>query len=647
MSRRPPPKEGMVRGSRDESSRSAKSAAQRNRAGAAKVRRDSPRLNHDELDPDEEFIAPTRERRAPAWRSRSGLMPVIALVGRPNVGKSTLFNQLTRTRDALVADVPGLTRDRQYGIGRVGDFAYFVVDTGGLDVVTDEIEARMGDQTARAIEEADCVVFMVDGRSGVTTGDHEIAARLRRSGRNALLVMNKTDGLDPDVAASDAHALGMGQPLPIAAAHGRGVRTLMNEICTRLAASEVLVPASVDERLAFEFDNDDQIKAFGDSPDLISESASFAEGAADGVRETPKKTPDHTSDSLAILDEAPSEPESDLNRARMADLAVETPNVKVLGPSGAANAGPLDSKGRRLLAPATLEDWPGIRVALVGRPNVGKSTLTNRLLGEDRVVATPIAGTTRDSIFIPFEREGEVYTLIDTAGIRRRGRVSEVIEKFSVVKTLQAIEAAHVVVFVLDSRAEIADQDAHLLGLVLEAGRALVIAVNKWDGLDEESRDRIRSELERKLGFVRYARLRFVSALHGTNVGHLFADIREAHASAFLRIPTPRLTRLMESALAAHPPPLVRGRRIKLRYAHQGGQNPPLLVFHGNQVDEIPGAYKRYLENFFRQQLALVGTPLRLEFRGGENPFAGRRNTLTPRQIVKRRRMMKHVKKGR
>jgi len=474
------------------------------------------------------------------------MIPVIALVGRPNVGKSTLFNQLTRSRDALVADLPGLTRDRQYGIGRVGGFPYMVVDTGGLSGEDETMDVAMAQQTRQAIAEADLVLLMVDARSGLTALDDAIARGLRSDGVRTMLVANKTDGLDIDSATVEFHSLGLGPIQPIAAAHGRGVTALMHRV----------------------------------------------------------------------------QEELDIQRAQS-------------GEDGEATAGDAEA----------LDRWPGIRVALVGRPNVGKSTLINRLLGEERVLATPIAGTTRDSIFIPFSRDGHEYTLIDTAGVRRRGRVHETVEKFSVIKTLKAIEAAHVVIMVLDAQAGIADQDAHLLGMVLDAGRALVLAVNKWDGLEPETREMVRQDLERKLGFLRFARLRLVSALHGTNVGHLLEDVREAHASAFVALSTPQLSRLLESAVAEHQPPLVGHRRIKLRYAHQGGQNPPVIVIHGNQTEALPASYKRFLENFFRTHLRLVGTPLRLEFKTGKNPFAGRRNVLTERQQRKRKRLLRHVKR--
>lgn len=464
------------------------------------------------------------------------MKPVIALVGRPNVGKSTLFNQLTRSRDALVADLPGLTRDRQYGTGRVGGFGYMLVDTGGLSGEAETLDTLMARQTRQAIQEADLVLFLVDGRDGLTAADEAIATELRGFGKPVLLVLNKTDGVDPDAAAAEFHALGLGNPLPIAAAHGRGIAGLMQTVKGHLPYLE---------------DPEDEEK----------------------------------------------------------------------------------------------ERWPGIRIAFVGRPNAGKSTLVNRILGEERLLASDIPGTTRDSVYVPFERDGQVYTLIDTAGVRRRARVKETVEKFSVVKTLQAVEAAHVVIFLLDARQGVAEQDAHLLGMVLEAGRALVVAVNKWDGLTPEARDRVRADVALKLPFLDFAEYRFISALHGTGVGDLFGAVQRAHEAAAVKVSTGELTRLLERAVSEHQPPLVRGRRIKLRYAHQGGRNPPVFVIHGNQTERLPGSYKRYLSNFFRQQLQLVGTPIRMEFRTGENPYADRRNTLTPRQQHKRKRLMRHIKK--
>jgi GTP-binding protein len=463
------------------------------------------------------------------------MIPVIALVGRPNVGKSTLFNRLTRSRDALVAAVPGLTRDRKYGDGKVGERPFIVIDTGGLTGATDDLEGLMAQQSWQAVEEADLVFFMVDGRDGLTPGDELIAAALRRTGKSQLLVVNKTDGVDADTVMADFFALGMGEPHPIAATHGRGVNALIAAAMAQLPAAPEALVATVD---------DDRV-----------------------------------------------------------------------------------------------------RVAVVGRPNAGKSTLINRMLGEERVLAFDMPGTTRDSIFIPFERDATAYTLIDTAGVRRRARVSEVIEKFSVIKTLQAIDAAHVVLLLLDAQQEISDQDASLAGYIAEKGRALIIVVNKWDGLDDYERSNIVDQLERRLPFLYYATTCFISALHGSGVGELFPHIENAYASAMRELPTPALTTMLEKIVQEHQPPMVRGRRIKLRYAHQGGRNPPLIVIHGNQTERVPATYKRYLENAFRAAMKLSGTPIRIEFKTGANPYKDRRNKLTGRQVKRKTRLMRHVKK--
>lgn len=465
--------------------------------------------------------------------------PVIALVGRPNVGKSTLFNYLTRTRDALVANYPGLTRDRQYGRGLVGDRPYIVIDTGGMGEDDEGINRGMQSQARRALTEADGVLLLVDARSGLTAADEELAAALRRMGKPIWLAVNKVDGLDARTAAVDFHALGLGEPAAIAAAHGRGVHQLLDRVLAEL-------PADADAPTAG-------------------------------------------------------------------------------GPGADGDA--------------------GIGVAVVGRPNVGKSTLVNRLLGEERVLVYDLPGTTRDSIFVPFVRDGVAYTLIDTAGVRRRARVHEAVEKFSIVKTLQAIEAANVVIVVLDAQDSVSEQDARLIGHVLDAGRALVIAVNKWDGMEPAQKEHIRRTLGLKLGFVDFAKVHFVSALHGSGTGLLFDAVRRAYAAAHRNLATPRLNAVLADAVAAHPPPLVRGRRIKLRYAHQGGRNPPVIVIHGNQTERLPAAYRRYLESRFRRELDLWGTPVRLEFKTGENPYAGRANRLTPRQQARRQRLMQHVKK--
>lgn len=477
--------------------------------------------------------------------------PVIALVGRPNVGKSTLFNRLTRTRDALVADFPGLTRDRQYGMGRIGPAPYVVVDTGGLGEPDDVTYHDMQRQAIRALDEADVILFLVDAQVGVTPGDEALTRELRQRGKRVWLVMNKVDGVDPDMAAADFHALGLDTPWPIAARQGRGVRQLMDAVLTEILGAS--------------------------APPL------------DEVSETQEETAD--------------------------DDAID------------------------------VEEGRAISVAIVGRPNVGKSTLVNRLIGEERVLVYDMPGTTRDAIHVPFQRDGQAFELIDTAGVRRRARVKETIEKFSVVKTLQAIEAAQVVIMVLDARLEISEQDAHLIGHVIEAGRGLVLAVNKWDGLEPAARERIRRELDVKLGFLDFARPRFISALHGTGVGRLLEEVVQVHTAARRELPTPALNEVLAEAVQAHQPPLVRGRRIKLRYAHQGGRNPPTVVVHGNQTASLPGAYRRYLVNRFRREFDLWGTPVRLELRTGDNPFAGRRNKLTPRQQRKRERMIKRNRK--
>ncbi|MCB1737053.1 MAG: ribosome biogenesis GTPase Der [Gammaproteobacteria bacterium] len=461
------------------------------------------------------------------------MLPVIALVGRPNVGKSTLFNRLTRSRDALVADQPGLTRDRQYGIGRIGERPYVVVDTGGLSGERDGIDVLMEKQAMRAVEEADVVLFLVDANAGLMGEDEEVAQRLRRMGKTLFLVVNKSDRVNENVALGDFYRLGLGEPLPIAAVHGRGVVSLMETVL------EALPEADEDEE---------------------------------------------------------------------------------------------DVAGMKL------------KVAVVGRPNVGKSTLINRIIGEERVLAFDLPGTTRDSIFVPFEREGVNYTLIDTAGVRRRKNVTEVVEKFSIIKTLQAIEQSNVVILVLDAQQGMAEQDVTLAGHVLESGRAVVVAVNKWDGLDKDAREAFRTQLDLRLHFLEFAELYFISALHGTGVGHLLEAVQRADAAAHINLATQDLTRVLEDLVSEHQPPLVNGRRIKLRYAHQGGRNPPIIVIHGNQTERVPDAYKRYLMNRYRTIFKLQGTPIRIEFKSGVNPFAGRRNKLTPHQEYKRKRLMKHVK---
>lgn len=466
------------------------------------------------------------------------MLPVIALIGRPNVGKSTLFNRLTRSRDALVADYPGLTRDRQYGFGKLGPIPYLAIDTGGVAGGEVGIEGLMVEQTVRALEEADVAIVMVDGREGLTAADEHVAELARKNAKKTWLVVNKAEGLDSAIASGEFHGLGVGDPVAISASHGDRVKALMEAV---LADFEV-------------------------------EDGTAAEAAAD-------------------------------------------------------------------------EDQRELRIAVIGRPNVGKSTLINRLIGEERLVVFDQPGTTRDSVSVPFERNDRKYELIDTAGIRRKAKVHEAIEKFSIIKALQAIERAQVVIAVLDAHEGITEQDVSLLGLVLERGRALVVVTNKWDGLSAADRKHVRDELDRRLPFLDFAERITISALHGTAVGDLLPAVERAFRAATRDLSTTELTRELESAVTAHPPPLVRGRRIRLRYAHQGGRNPPVIVIHGNQTERVPEAYRRYLINRFRKAFKLKGTPVRLSFKTSKNPFKGRRNKLTPRQESKRKRLMKHVKK--
>ena len=493
------------------------------------------------------------------------MTPVVALVGRPNVGKSTLFNRLTRSRDALVADFPGLTRDRKYGQAKVGEMEFIAIDTGGIDGTEEGIELKMAEQSLLAIEESDVVLFLVDARAGVTPGDIVIANHLRRQQKKVFLVANKTDGIDADLVVGDFYELGFGGEIhQIAAAHGRGVHSLLE---------------------------------YALAPYL--EVLQQRDGEADDE--------DEWNDAWDELDVSELDEESDEEAQPFADLP--------------------------------------IKFAIVGRPNVGKSTLTNRMLGEERVIVFDMPGTTRDSIYIPMARDEQQYIIIDTAGVRKKKKIYETVEKFSVVKTLQAIEDANVVILVVDAREGISDQDLSLLGFILHTGRSIVIAVNKWDGLEQDVKEEIKQELDRRLGFVDFARIHFISALHGSGVGHLFESIQEAYQSATRRIGTSILTKIMNMAQDDHQPPLVRGRRVKLKYAHAGGYNPPRIIIHGNQVKDLPDSYKRYLMNYYRKSLKIMGTPIHIDFQEGENPFEGKKNKLTQSQIRKRRRMIKFVKK--
>ncbi|MDC5703413.1 ribosome biogenesis GTPase Der [Vibrio europaeus] len=491
------------------------------------------------------------------------MVPVVALVGRPNVGKSTLFNRLTRTRDALVADFPGLTRDRKYGQAKLGEHEFIVIDTGGIDGTEEGVETKMAEQSLAAIDEADVVLFMVDGRAGLTPSDIAISNHLRKIEKPSMLVVNKVDGIDADAASADFWQLGVENMYQIAAAHGRGVGALIDRALNPFA-----------EKMAEE--------AQGEIEDLT-----------EFVDEEEEK-----------LDYTEEEAEEEFKR---------------------------------------LQDQP-IKLAIIGRPNVGKSTLTNRILGEERVVVYDMPGTTRDSIYIPMDRDGREYVLIDTAGVRRRKRINETVEKFSVVKTLKAVEDANVVLLVIDARENISDQDLSLLGFALNAGRSIVLAVNKWDGLDMDVKEHVKKELDRRLGFVDFARIHFISALHGTGVGHLFESVQEAYKSATTRVGTSVLTRIMKMATDDHQPPLVRGRRVKLKYAHAGGYNPPIVVIHGNQVNELPDSYKRYLMNYYRKSLEIMGTPIRIQFQSSDNPFEGKSNKMTMSQERKRKRLMSMMK---
>jgi len=464
------------------------------------------------------------------------MLPVVAIVGRPNVGKSTLFNALTRTRDALVADMPGVTRDRQYGISEVGESPCVLIDTGGLVGQAEGIEYLTAQQVHQAIAESQLVLFVVSAREGLTLEDQDIASLLRQHDRQVLLVGNKTDGTDPDIALAEFAALGMGPVLPVAAAHRRGMSTLMEK------ALELLPP---------------------------------------------------TDDSEADLTEG--------------------------------------------------EDR--LRLAIVGRPNVGKSTLVNRLLGEQRVMAFDLPGTTRDSISAFMELGGIRYELIDTAGVRRRSRVTEAVEKFSIIKALQAIDRAHVVVLMLDATEGITDQDTTLLGHILQQGKALVIALNKWDGMPQSSRTQVLSEMDRRLQYVTWARQIRLSALHGSGLKELIKAVREAWRSATVNMPTPELTRVLQDAWEAHQPPMSQGRASRLRFAHTGGNLPPRIIIHGNRTSSIPASYKRYLENVFIRHFKLRGTPLRIEFRSGDNPYKDKKNKLTQRQLAKRRRLKKFTRR--
>lgn len=461
------------------------------------------------------------------------MRPVVALIGRPNVGKSTLFNQITKSRQALVADLSGLTRDRQYGDAHYDGKSFIVVDTGGIGESDDglgQIDDYMAAQSYTAIHEADILVFVVDARAGLVGADAEIAKFLHTLGKPVFLVANKVDGVH-EAAIGEFFALGLGAPYPTTASHGKGVANLLDSLTDGMNADESAPVAT------------------------------------------------------------------------------------------------------------------GLKLAIIGRPNVGKSTLVNRLLGEERVVVFDMPGTTRDSIYIPFEREGRSYTLIDTAGVRRRGRIDDKVEKFSVIKTLQAIKDANVVVLLIDAQEGLVDQDMHMLGYALDAGRALVIGVNKWDNLSDTQKNLVKSELSRRFGFIDYVKIHFISALHGSGVGAMYPSIHKAYDAAMLKVPTNRLTQILQDAVTAHPPPMVGGRRVKLRYAHMGGQNPPTIIIHGNQTGSLPNSYKRYLQNIYRELFKLEGTPLKVEFKLNHNPYADQKSTPKPKSKAKATARAKTAKK--
>lgn len=465
------------------------------------------------------------------------MKPVIAILGRPNVGKSTLFNRLTNSRAALVADEPGVTRDRQYGTGTFNDRSYIIIDTGGLDegdMVDPAMATIVSKQSLQAAAEADAVIWMVDGRDGLTSIDEKLANQLRRKCKRLYLAVNKSEGMDESIVTAEFHILGINHVHAISAQRGSGINNLFNVI-------------------------------FSELPE----------------RDNEQKT----------------------------------------------------------------EDEERLSITILGRPNVGKSTLMNRILGEERVLTFDQPGTTRDSIAVPFERHGHAYILIDTAGVRRRSRIQNAVEKISIIKTMQAIEESRVVILVIDAHEGVTDQDASLLGMAIDSGRSLIIAVNKWDGLDTSERNRIRDMLDKKLGFIDYACIHYISALHGSGVGKLFDSINRIEKSIRISPSTSRLTGILQTLTTQHSPPLIRGRRIKLRYAHIGGHNPLRIIIHGNQTTQVPEDYHRYLANHFRKALKLTGTPVFIEFRQGENPYKGKKNILTGRQKAKRKRLLKHTKR--
>ncbi len=464
------------------------------------------------------------------------LKPTIAIVGRPNVGKSTLFNRITRTRSALVANIAGLTRDPKVGLGKVGEKDYIVVDTGGIDSSEkNELGLIAGKKSLEVAKECNAIIFVVDAREGLNAADEQLALDLRRFNSKIVVAVNKSEGLDQISVSAEFSSLQIGSIMPISASHGEGITSLIENICD-------------------------------DWPPVNEDTHS----------------------------------QTDPNR---------------------------------------------IKISVIGRPNVGKSTLVNRIIGNESMITSDIPGTTRDSINFDFKRRDQDFTIIDTAGIRRKGKTKGIAEKFSVMQSLQALDHANVTVLLIDAGEGITDQDLHLLGLTIDHGGSIVIAINKWDMLDSEGREKCKKGLDRRLTFAKFIEVCEISALKGRGLNSLFLSINKSYEASFRKHKTNDITNILLAAVAAHPTPMVKGRRVKLRFAHMGGENPPKIVIHGNLVDTLPNSYKKYLENFFRKELDLVGTPIKLFFLSGDNPYAGRKNQLTKRQQIKRRRLMQHVKK--
>lgn len=489
------------------------------------------------------------------------MIPVIVIIGRQNVGKSTLFNRLTHTRDSLVANFPGLTRDRQYGHAEWLGFEFIIIDTGGFDSNEKDVAICTAKQSLIAIEEADVVMFMVDGRAGLMAADQKIAQDLRNRKKSTVIVVNKTDGINIDSAVSDFYSIGIGKIFAIAAAHGYGVNQLLEE---------VIVPFRQEDPLEGGTELDNNFEPWRDY-----KAVTFSR------------------------EKEPFDPQL----------------------------------------------WR-IKLAIVGRPNVGKSTLTNRILGEERVVVCDTPGTTRDSIYIPIVYNGRGYILIDTAGVRKSGKVTEIVEKFSVIKTLRAIKDANVVLLIINAQEGVSDQDLSLLSFILKSGRSIVIVVNKWDGLSRITRHEVKDELDRRLSFISFARIHFISALHSSGIDNLFVSVNEAYQCSTKRISTASMTRIMHMAINEHQPPLVHGRRIKPKYAHAGGYNPPIIVIHGTQLNHLPDFYKRYLMNYFRRSLKIMGSPIYLQFNETINPFISYKNTLKTNKKYNRKHLVQNIKKS-